>query len=69
MEAKISAWQKEADTLEASVTRVRARPSVEGVKLLRGRKEELERKSLAAHNLYEDVLSSSLEEAEAGTLA
>ena len=41
---------------------------MEGVKLLRGRKEELKRKSLAAHNLYEDVLSSSLEEADLGLL-
>ena len=69
LEAKISAWQKEADTLEASVMKVHAQPSVEGVKLLRGRKEDLEKKSLEAHNLYKDVLSSSLEEAEAGTLA
>ena len=42
---------------------------MEGVKLLRGRKEDLEKKALAAHTLYENVLSSSLEEMEAGTLA
>ena len=41
---------------------------MEGVTLLRGRKEDLEKKALAAHTLYENVLSSSLEEMEAGTL-
>ena len=67
LEAKISAWQKEADTLEASVKKVQAHPSVARVKLLRGRKEELEKKALAAHTLYKNVLSSSLEEAEPAT--
>ena len=36
---KIAAWEREADTLEVSVSKVRDCPSVLGVKLLRDKKE------------------------------
>ena len=64
MEAKIAAWQKEADTLDASLSKVQNCPSMAGVRLLRGRKEELEKKALAAHTLYENLLSSIHEDVE-----
>ena len=56
------AWEREADSLDVSVSKVRDRPSVTGVKLLRTRKEELEKKVLTAHSIYEDVLSSSFDD-------
>merc|ERR1711867_31510 len=58
-EGRMAAWDREADTLVASIARVKAKPSVAGIKLARGRKEELERKALTAHSLFEDVLSCS----------
>ena len=59
LEAKITAWEKQSDTLEVSVSKVRDNPSVLGVKVLRTRKDELEKKALAAHSVFEDVLSFS----------
>ena len=58
-EGRMVAWEKEADGLEVSISKVRDKPTVTGIKLLRHRKEELERKALTAHSIFEDVLSSN----------
>ena len=62
LEERLRAWQREADGLEVSITKLKDKPSVTGVKLLRERKDELERKALTAHSLHEDVLSSSFDQ-------
>ena len=45
-DGKVSAWEKEMDSLELAISKVREHPTLEGVKFLRERKAELGKKNI-----------------------
>ena len=59
MDGKVNAWERELDSLELAISKVREKPTLEGVKFLRERKSELGKKTITAQSLLEDVLSAS----------
>ena len=61
---KIASWEKEMDSLEIAISKVREKPTLEGAKFLRERKTDLGKKTITAQSIHEDVLSASCDDVQ-----